>query len=407
MINITDKSKCCGCHSCFNICPKKAISMVRDEEGFLYPRVDATSCVNCGLCEKVCHFLQDSPKRENKPTTYAAKIKDDEIRNQSSSGGLFSILANYILSKSGVVYGVAMNNTQKSAEFIRVDNIEDLAKLRGSKYLQATIDDAYKQVKEDLVSSRKVLFSGVPCQINGLKLYLGKEYDNLLIVEVICHGTPSPALWEKYFNYLENKYNAKIEKVNFREKRNGWKTFGLTEDGDNISQYLNQHQDPYMQMFLRNYCLRPSCYACKAKELESMADLTIADFWGIQNVVPEMDDDKGTSLVIVHSEKGKAVLEETKDEYIGKEVSFEQGVKGNPSYHSSVLIPKERDIFFKDMNTMEFDQLQDKYCKPIKISFIRRCINKAKNVAKKILWGVNCNSSKFEYGLLIQLKKED
>ncbi|MBR1677276.1 MAG: Coenzyme F420 hydrogenase/dehydrogenase, beta subunit C-terminal domain [Clostridia bacterium] len=379
-----------------------------DAEGFEYPSVDKTSCINCGLCEKVCPINKQEPLRSNKPNTYAAKIKDDTIRNLSSSGGIFSILANEILSKCGVVYGVALSDDLKQAQHIRVDNTEDIYKLRGSKYLQSKTGNIFNQVKSDLEDNKQVLFSGVPCQINGLKLFLRKEYENLLTVEVICHGVPSPALWLKYFDYLETKYNAKIQKVNFREKRNGWKTFGLTEDGDNISQYLNLHHDPYMQMFLRNYCLRPSCYDCVAKKLESMADLTIADFWGIQNVAPEMDDDKGTSLVLVQTKKGEKILDSLKEQFVSKKVDFDDGIKSNISYWKSCDKPNERNYFFDDMNTMSFSDLQAKYCKPIRRSLIKRGIGKAKLILKHILRGVEHSntSTQFEYGLLIQMTRD-
>ena len=382
---IISKTKCCGCEACVNACPKNCISMKVDAEGFEYPSVDKTLCINCGLCEKVCPFNKQEPLRCKKPKTYAVKIKDDTVRILSSSGGIFSILASEVLGRDGVVYGVALSDDLKKALHFRVDNTEDLYKLRGSKYLQSKTGIIFNQVKSDLDNNKQVLFSGVPCQINGLKFFLRKEYENLLTVEVICHGVPSPALWAKYFDYLETKYNAKIHKVNFREKRNGWKTFGLTEDGDNISQYLNQHQDPYMQMFLRNYCLRPSCYDCVAKKLESMADLTLADFWGIQNVAPEMDDDKGTSLVLVQTHKGEKFLDSLKNQFVSKKVDFETGIKSNVSYWKSCEKPTQRNTFFVDMENMSFEELQDKYCKPIKVSFFRKVIRKFKTILKRVI----------------------
>ena len=385
MIKIIEKKQCCGCQACANACPKKCITMKADSEGFLYPVIDEAVCINCGLCEKVCPFNKEEPLRTSKPTAYAAKILDDDIRNQSSSGGIFSMLANQVLQESGIVYGVAMSDDLKSARHIRVDKPDELYRLRGSKYLQAITGDIFKQVKSDLDEGKKVLFSGVPCQINGLKCFLRKDYENLFTVEVICHGTPSPALWAKYFDYLEDKYQAKIEKVNFREKRNGWKTFGLTEDGENISQYLNQHQDSYMQMFLRNYCLRPSCYDCVAKKLESMADLTIADFWGIQNVAPEMDDDKGTSLVLVQTHKGEKFLDSLKNQFVSKKVDFETGIKSNVSYWKSCEKPVQRKTFFVDMENMSFEELQDKYCKPIRVSFFRKVVRKVKTILKRVI----------------------
>ena len=358
--------------------------METDDEGFQYPKVNESICVSCGQCEKVCPFEREASKRIKTPDSFAARIKDDGVRIQSSSGGIFTALSNDILEEGGVVYGVAMSENLKSAYHIRVDSVVGLELLRGSKYLQASTGDIYKQVRLDLKNGRKVLFSGVPCQINGLKFFLQKDYDNLLLVEVICHGVPSPALWKKYFEYLEKKFNASIEKVNFREKRNGWKVFGLTEHGKNISHYSNQLEDPYMQMFLRDYCLRPSCYDCKVKKMESMADLTIADFWGVQNIAPEMDDDKGTSLVLLQSSKGIKAFESLKEICTSVRVSFDGSIKYNPAYFNSCKKPAERDTFFLDMNSMEFDKLQAKYCKPIKPSFIKRVLRKAKAVIKKM-----------------------
>lgn len=403
MIKIENKERCCGCSACANICPKNCISMEEDNEGFIYPVVDLKSCINCKLCEKVCPNKKNTPTRKSKPITYAAKINDDEIRNQSSSGGIFSILAEAVLNENGVVYGVAMSDDLKSAHHIRVDSIDDMYKLRGSKYLQASVGDMYRSVKEDLKNGKKVLFSGAPCQINGLKLFLEKDYEKLITIEVICHGTPSPALWKKYCEHIENKYNGQIKTVNFREKRNGWKKFGLVEEGNNISQYLSLSDDPYMIMFLRDYCLRPSCYDCNAKKLESMADLTIADFWGINNVAPEMDDDKGTSLVLVQTEKGNVLLNTLKDKFIGKKVDYEESIIYNKSYFQSVNKPKERKTFFSDMNNISFDELKNKYCK--KDRFTKRVINKAKRIIKTIIRRGGVKISKFEYGLLITIKK--
>ena len=309
MIKIVDKAECCGCQACANACPLNCVSMKSDSEGFFYPSIDERYCINCGMCDRVCPFKKEDSLRIRKPTTLAARIKDDDIRKNSSSGGVFSILANKIIEDSGIVYGVGMSDDLKSARHFRVASYEGLAKLRGSKYLQSNTGDIYRSVKHDLDNNTKALFSGTPCQVNGLMLFLGREYKNLLTVEVVCHGVPSPALWVKYFDYLEQKYNAKIRSLNFREKREGWKLFGLMEEGDNISRHLNHRKDPYMQMFLKNLCLRPSCYNCKPKKSESMADITIADFWGVNSILPEMDDDLGTSLIMVQTRKGEEELE--------------------------------------------------------------------------------------------------
>ena len=406
MIEVKDKKDCCGCKACANVCPKQCIQFIEDEEGFSYPKVDTSKCINCHLCERVCPCLVNSPLRERKPISYGAKIKDRDIRDKSSSGGVFSALANKILDDNGVIYGVTMRDDLKSAHNVRIDNKKDLALLRGSKYLQSDTENIYVQVKKDLIDGKKVLFSGVPCQINALKMFLHKEYENLYCVEVICHGTPSPALWKKYLEHLEDKYNAKVESVDFRNKKYGWKRFGLVKKGKNINQYLDQNTDPYMVMFLRNYCLRPSCYNCNAKKLESLADITIADFWGIENVLPEMEDDTGTSLVLVQNDKGKELLDSINNEIEIKEVNFDQAIKCNPSYSISVSKPKERDTFFVDMNNMSFAQLQKKYCKVSKKQKVKSIIKKSltyKLYRRICRGGVNI---KFSYGLLITLKKK-
>lgn len=208
---------------------------------------------------------------------YAAYAKDESLRMASSSGAVFSLLAEQILSREGVVYGVAMSLDCKSAEFIRVDTIDDLFKLRGSKYLQARVGSTYNRVKKDLEAGFDVLFSGVGCQINGLKAFLNKTYDNLFCVDVICHGVPSPALWKKYVEYMEKQNESQMVSVNFRCKDDSWQNFGMKELGkDKKEVYISKDIDPFMQMFLRNYCLRPSCYDCTAKKVK-MSDVTIAD----------------------------------------------------------------------------------------------------------------------------------
>lgn len=404
MIKIEDKTRCCGCSACANICPKNCISMKKDDEGFLYPVVDLKLCINCGLCENVCQYKKDSSARKKKPESYAAKIKDERIINNSSSGGMFPLLAEEYLNNNGVVYGVAFNKDYKSVKFIRVDNKNDLNEIMRSKYLQSSMGDIYKQIRDDLIGGKKVLFSGVPCQVVGLKLFLKKEYDNLFAVEVICHGTPSQSLWEKYFNHLEKKYNAKVEEVNFRKKLNSNNAFGLIREEDKIEQYLNQHEDPYMIMFLKDICLRPSCYSCKAKELESMADLTLADLWGVQDIVPDLNDDKGTSLVLIHSKKGLDILNRVKDKCLLKQIQFDDAIKFNPSYYKSAQKPVERNTFYTDINMMDFEQIQKKYCKPKKGKWITRLKRFIKRIIKKLFFRKKTKKAKFMYGLSIKMK---
>ena len=315
-------------------------------------------------------------------TTFACYSTNNDIRNASSSGGIFSLIAEEVLSEAGAVYGVAMTEDCYGAEFIRVGRKEQLEKLRCSKYLQARIGNAFTLVKQDLLEGKRVLFSGACCQINGLKSFLGKDYDTLLCVDVICHGVPSPALWRKYAEYQEKKNDGKLKSINFRCKDNSWTDFGMKKiiEKDGVKElYISKDVDPYMQMFLRDYCLRPSCYDCTSKKAKE-SDLTIGDFWGIDNVAPEMNDGKGTSVVFIRTEKGKREFEAISN-LILKEVSYEDGVRYNNAEYKSCTKPPEREVFFNDMNTLTFDELNRKYILPSKISRMKR---RAKNIIKRM-----------------------
>lgn len=238
----------------------------------------------------------------------------------------------------------------------------------------------YKDVRKDLNNGKIVLFSGVPCQINGLTLFLGKEYDNLIKVEVICHGVPSQGLWEKYINDFENKNNIVVSRVNFREKRDGWKQYGLLKEGNSFSQYLKSSEDPYMIFFLKNLSLRQSCYSCRAKRYESLADLTIGDFWGIDKLIPEFDDNKGTNLVLVHTDIGADILGSIKQFCTICSTEYEKSIENNPSYYKSVQMPRERKQFYYDVESMNFDDVCKKYCIPKKTTIFRRILIKAKHL---------------------------
>lgn len=303
--------------------------------------------------------------------TYAAYY-DNQIRMASSSGGLFSLIASYF----DVVYGVAMTGDCYGCEFIRVE--DDLAPLRGSKYLQAKVGDTFKQVKKDLLAGKKVLFSGTGCQINGLSMFLGKEYSNIFLLDIICHGTPSPKLWREYSKFQESKY-GKLESVNFRCKNGSWQDFGMKEN----QLYISKDKDIFMQFFLRNYCLRPACYECHAKYYKR-SDMTIADFWGIESVAPEMNDNMGTSLVITRTDKGQEFFDFLKDNLKWKEVSYENAVRGNPFEYTSVARPKERNTFFADLNYMTIQQLEKRY---IYGTLWKRTGRKIKEIVKKIMGG--------------------
>lgn len=336
---------------------------------------------------------------------YACYNKDKDVRLSSSSGAVFSSLAEYVLNKSGIVYGVAMSEDCYSAEFIGVTDSEGLTKLRGSKYLQAKVGNTFKSVKKELQAGKLVLFTGTGCQVNGLKTFLGKDYDNLICMDVICHGAPSPALWREYARDQEKKMGGKLKEINFRCKDDSWVDFGMKEVLSTIPEdsvkkfYISKDKDPYMQMFLRDYCLRPSCYECMVKK-EKMSDLTVADFWGIKDVAPEMNNGLGTSLVLIRTKKGQKIFNYISCEMKLKEVTYEAGVKGNPAEYKSCVRPSQRDTFFDDMHTMSFEELEGKYATPIKYSLKTRAKRKTKKIMKSMLRVIGGAESNVEYGLL-------
>ena len=361
MIQITEKQNCCGCSACRNVCPRDCITMAEDGEGFLYPQVDVSRCVECGLCSRVCVYQREEAPPQEEPACYAAMAKDDSLRAVSSSGGVFSLLAGRVLARGGLVYGVAMGENMRSCAFLRVSEADELPKLRGSKYLQADVGESYRAVKRDLEAGKQVLFSGVPCQIDALKLFLNRDYENLLCVEVICHGVPSPLLWRSYVDDIERKYQDKIQAVRFRSKKSGWRKYGLAIDGTRLHQDQSLSDDPFLRMFLRNYCLRPSCYHCRSKKLPSGADLTLGDFWGIWKSDPEMDDDRGTSLILVQTRRGAELLREIEDSIVSRRMPFALALASNSAYDKSAPRPKERDRFFADLDSIPFGEIIKKY----------------------------------------------
>lgn len=381
MIQIKEKKDCCGCSACGNICPRKCISMEKDEEGFLYPSIAFSRCIDCGLCEKVCPVLNPVGINTADANAFAAVNLDCEYRKRSSSGGIFALLAQDVLKMDGIVFGAAMANDNKSVVHIGICSEEELWKLMGSKYVQSEIGNAYQQAKKALEKGIKVLFSGTPCQINGLKLYLQREYANLILVDIICHGCPSPELWKKYISDFESRHHSTISLVSFRYKKSSWKNYSIRQIDDRGHEIITPYKEhPFMRMFARNYSLRESCYQCPAKT-QKCADLTLGDFWGINRVAPEMNDEMGTSLVLIRTEKGKAAFEAIQDRIKMKSVRYEDAVKGNMSEYKSVLRPQQRDSFFHDMNTISFKKLKRKYAADsaqIKI-FIKKCMNYVRN----------------------------
>lgn len=359
MINIKSKSDCCGCFACYGICPNKAIELIEDENGFKYPSVNMNNCVKCGLCLKVCP-IAISHNRLNETKAYSVINRDDEYRKNSSSGGIFSLLSLEIIKNKGVVFGAKFNEKYDVVHSF-AENIEELKSFMGSKYVQSSINDCYKNARKFLEEGRIVLFSGTPCQIEGLKSFLQKDYSNLYTQDLICHGVPSPKLWRKYLESVIEKGLGKIERINFRNKDNGWKNYNVNIKYT-YGEYKNVHKkDSYMQAFLNNICLRESCYECKFKKINRNSDITLADFWGINKINPSFDDDRGTSLVILNSEKGIKLFELIKMNTLCKEVDLNEAIKYNTAMVKSVSKNENREEFFSDLDKLEFNELIKKY----------------------------------------------
>ena len=377
---IIDRNRCCGCSACMNICRHNAIEMIENEEGFKYPIINKEKCIGCGICQKVCPVI-NKKYIENIPKSYACYSKDEDIRMKSSSGGIFSVVASYILKQNGVIYGASFDENWM-VNHIRVSSNDELDKLRTSKYIQSNINNAYKQAKDDLNNGKIVLFTGTPCQIDGFLNYLGDvKYDNLYTQDIICHGVPSPLVWKKYLSYRKKLDKNSPVRINFRQKDDGWNLYSLLLQYNNSEYKTNHDDDLFMKAFLLNACLRDSCYNCSSKSRNRRSDITLADFWGIDKVLPELNDDKGTSLVIVNTEKGSRLFEIIKDKVIWKETNFEESIKYNPSMYKSVDLPKYRNDFFSNIDNVEFNELVKKYViNPRKRNLPLRVLKKLKSV---------------------------
>ncbi|MGH4122984.1 MAG: Coenzyme F420 hydrogenase/dehydrogenase, beta subunit C-terminal domain [Clostridium sp.] len=382
MIKIDEKRNCCGCSSCLNACPKQCIEMKEDNEGFLYPQVDVPKCIDCGLCERVCPII-NKINTDSTPIAYACINKNEGIRLQSTSGGVFTILSENTIKNGGVVFGAGYDEDLKLVHSY-TNTVEGLSKFRGSKYEQSKIGETYKRAKEFLEKDVQVLFSGTPCQIGGIYSYLGKKYDNLLCIDIVCHGVPSPKVFKKYKTGLEKRFGAKTRKIVFRNKDSGWARYSVAVSFNNNSEYKKEFtQDIYMRGFLQNLYLRPSCYDCRFKTVNRQSDITIADFWGIENILPKLNDDKGTSLILVNSTKGKKVFQKLQHKMIAVKVDLDEAIKYNPSATKSVPLNTNRDKFFEKFNSSSGDinKLIHKYTKD---SFRKRVYGKTRVILSKV-----------------------
>ena len=415
MITISEKTKCCGCEACVIACPKKCISFDEDEYGFRYPHVNFDGCVKCGLCEKVCPIINVrealQPQR-----IFASKNNNEEQRRMSSSGGVFVLLAEETIRKGGVVFGARFNSDWNVVHSC-AETIEEAIPFLGSKYVQSRVGDSYKRVKEYLDVGRNVLFSGTSCQIAGLKQYLRNDYDKLLTVEAMCHGVPSPRVWREYLEYIrrpkddgtgENSVSSSqnktpsIESISFRDKHDGWGKYSFnvhymaehreTKKSGSSSESIKQkeieirephHENVYMQAFLSNAILRPICFACPFKSGKSGADISLGDFWTVDQHIPGFNDDKGVTLVYLLSQKGI-------EAYTALDVStyeMKKGIEYNMAFSKSTKAKYPIDKFWRLYNKQGF-KCVSKINESLKPSIFKRAKmylnNRIKKMQKKL-----------------------
>ncbi|MCD7818865.1 MAG: Coenzyme F420 hydrogenase/dehydrogenase, beta subunit C-terminal domain [Lachnospiraceae bacterium] len=354
-MNISEQN-CCGCGACMQICPQNAIQMKKNAAGFFYPSVNQDKCVSCGLCEKVCKYSKEENEINECNSVYVAVGTDVELK-ASASGGLFASFAQSIIEQGGVVFGCALvyEDEQLWPRHTSVESVEELKALKGSKYVQSDTGDSYYETKQQLLSGRKVLYSGTPCQIAGLKGYLGKKYSNLFTVEIICHGVPNVEFFHSYLSYIEEKYDIKIIEFRFRDKQEGWKLHGsityIRNDGMKGEAQFEPEESSYYQMFLNSYTYRKNCYSCPYASENRQGDVTIGDFWCIDLVHPELlkansdvlNEQNGISCLIINSQQGERLLEQYGNGVKVWSSSYTQAARYNAQLkHPSELKPERK-----------------------------------------------------------------
>lgn len=388
MINIIDKKDCVGCNACVQRCPKQCIAMHEDKQGFLYPKVDLDLCINCGLCEKICPVINQAEPRKPE-AVFAATNPDKEVLMRSSSGGIFFELAKNVINEGGVVFGAKFNDKWEVVHGY-AETLEDARVFQGSKYVQSRISSCFADAERFLKEGRKVMFTGTPCQIAGLRLFLRKPYENLIAVDVVCHGVPSPLVWREYLHSIVSQKGIIAGKnserlslndmpvitgISFRDKRMGWEKYGFsvltsapegsgkntdfpslstkTKEQDLLFEPLNENL--YMQIFLKDLDLRPSCYSCPAKYGKSHSDITLADFWGIKANQPSEYDFNGVSIVMANNSTVETFLNDLPLEI--KKSSYQVALAGNPSIEKSVSKPKQYNEFWEKFSSSKFEKI--------------------------------------------------
>ena len=385
MPKLADMTKCTGCTACMNVCPKHCIDMEVNRDGFQFPKIDLESCIGCNSCEKVCPVLEKS-ECKNEPEAYAAFSLNESLRKESSSGGVFSEIAKYVIEQQGVVYGAAYGEKFEVCHTC-TDTMDGLTRLRGAKYSASNLNTTFKDVLERLKKDQLVLFSGTPCQVAGLKKFVKKDYENLICIDFVCHGIPSPMAWRKYIEYrsqIDNDGQDPVS-INLRSKDTGWSRYQYSNQfkyGDGTEYSSVSSNNLFMKLFVGDYLSRPSCSECSFKGCSRVSDFTIGDFWGIWDIHPDMDDNKGTSVVLVQNQKAFKIWDKIKNNLMFKQVTLEEASRQNPSMlRSSKSNVKSAEVLELIYN----DQIEEcsKYFISQKATFTQRVKRKIKRMLDK------------------------
>ena len=362
MIRIDKKQDCCGCAACYNICPQTCIIMANDEEGFLYPSFDADHCTDCGLCDLACPIINPVKEEIVPQRAFLVQHKNDKIRTQSTSGGAFTAIAEYVINQDGVVFGAAYNNHFEVMHRY-VETIDDLKIFRNSKYVQSRIGNSFKQVKTFLKIGKLVCFSGTPCQVEGLNKFLQKEYKNLITVDVVCRAVPSPLVWKKYLG-RQNINSDNIQNIVFRDKTfYGYKysVFAVYDKFQTAIYHNGIETDVMLRAFFSNICDRPSCYDCRFKKRYRVSDLTLWDCFSVDEFSKQLDDDKGTTKALAHSGKARQILKNISNLATISEINADQATRSIKEMFESVSMNPKRTEFFQDLKRFPPEEVFNKY----------------------------------------------
>lgn len=387
MIVISKKESCTGCTACYSVCPKHAITMVADSEGFKYPFVDATLCIDCGVCDNTCPIKRRDKREESKvtPVAYAAHYSSNErVWYESASGGAFTAITDYIYKRRGIVYGAAFNDAMEVVHD-SADNPSDAVRFRDSKYVQSDLRDTFLRVKNDLTKSKLVLFSGTPCQVAGLKGFLKKDFENLLTVDLICHSVPSPSVFQDYINYIQKKYGKRIVRICFKDKTLGWDKFQTPriyfDDGTDI---FNVDDSKLWALLFYSYLVvRPSCHACRFSNLVREGDITIGDFWGVEKLCPEYNVPNGASLMLLNSDKGKKSFDDISSNLRFSLANAKEALP-NTLLYTTTPNP-QRQKFWEEYNRSNFISVVNKYLEIGPYYERKRLIRKLFNVPFRLV----------------------